>query len=717
MSGQNNTKLPSDSLQVAEQHTRSVTEQTRLLHTGPLVDILNKVYADANGGTGEESSNGKMLNLESSDLLFLRLLSSESPLDAFDEALCRAQADVSPVASAERHEVLAQALRVRQILDRQQRQAQELTALHETALDLAATHDLDSLLRAICRRARALLRTDVAYLALEDHEHGDTFISTTDGVQSDEFKGLRLPPGVGIGGLVAKTGQPIWTADYLTDSRFTHAPSLDSAVGSEALRSLAGVPLERDGEIHGVLMAGNRGPRPFDQQDVDLLRSLAAHASVAIERARLFADTKTALAKLSEANRLVEAHSQTIERSAALHERLTSLLIEGAGMQEILRASVAVLDGRITVLDKSGAVIGAAGTPQDPLDERLEQSHRIGSDRAEQLLMKSVFERSDVRSVSIDLGEKYCTRISAPMHAKSEALGAIVLTRRDIAEDDRRNIERVALVVALHLTNERTVAEAEIRVRGDLLYDFLSRPPGHQEDTERQAYRLSMDLSKPYAVVCAAMDSRSRRGSMFDAAALATEHEGLAGEGNGSIIVLLPWSDSSAAVQAVSQRLNSRQTTATVGGAGPAVGVHALQEAYKEAQQCQRLLLALNKQGSSATTSTLGILGMLFSASSKGQIEDLIERTLGPLIRYDKQHRTQLFSTLRSYLAAGGHMAQTAKAEHIHINTLYGRLLRLTAILGEDWKESDERMQLQLAVRLRELREELDTPNYPETQM
>ncbi|MGJ3558714.1 hypothetical protein ACR6C2_06170 [Streptomyces sp. INA 01156] len=60
------------------------------------------------------------------------------------------------------------ALRVRSDLEGRRRREAELSALFETAHDLAGLRDLDAVLQAIVQRARSLLGTDVAYLSLND---------------------------------------------------------------------------------------------------------------------------------------------------------------------------------------------------------------------------------------------------------------------------------------------------------------------------------------------------------------------------------------------------------------------------------------------------------------------------------------------------------------------------------------------------------------------
>src|SRR3954453_19106218 len=199
-------------------------------------------------------------------------------------------------------EARALALRIRSAFDARRRREAELTALVDTARDLAALRDPSVTLGAIVRRARALLGTHVASLTLYDAEAGDTFMRATDGSVSARFQSVRLSLGDGLGGLVASTHRPYWTADYFADKRFAHTGTIGTAVGDEGLVAICGTPLLVDAEFVGVLFAANRTARPFAPEEVALLGSLAALAAVSLVQTRQLADTAAALDALRGAH-------------------------------------------------------------------------------------------------------------------------------------------------------------------------------------------------------------------------------------------------------------------------------------------------------------------------------------------------------------------------------------------------------------------------------
>jgi GAF domain-containing protein len=262
---------------------------------------------------------------------FLELLAREAAAVEFEGPLLAARAAGAPperLAELEQAKVLA--LRVRAILERRRRREEELSGLFDTASDLAGLRDLDAVLAAIVHRARTLLGADVAYMTLNDEERGDTFMRVTDGSISARFQALRLPMGAGLGGLVAQSGSPYVTANYPEDLRFRHTGEIDGAVTEEGLVAILGVPLRLGSRVIGVLYAANRSARPFLREEVSLLVSLAAHAAVAIDTARLLDETQQALAELSTANGVIRAHSDSVERAAAAHDRMTALVLRGA---------------------------------------------------------------------------------------------------------------------------------------------------------------------------------------------------------------------------------------------------------------------------------------------------------------------------------------------------------------------------------------------------
>jgi sugar diacid utilization regulator len=625
---------------------------------------------------------------------FLELLLREAAAVEFEGPLVAARAAGLPgdqIAELEQAKVLA--LRVRGLLERRRRREEELSGLFDTASDLAGLRDLDAVLAAIVRRARTLLGADVAYMTLNDEQRGDTYMRVTDGSISARFQGLRLPMGAGLGGLVAQTGTPYVTADYSRDARFRHTGEIDAGVREEGLVAILGVPLRLGSRVIGVLYAANRGARPFAREEVALLVSLAAHAAVAIDTARLLAETRAALEELSAANAVIRAHSDSVERAAAAHDRMTGLVLRGSGVEDVAAVATEILGGALLVLDSDGRQLTTVGTVDKP-DPAL-VAEAVAASRAE--------------GRSVRRGELWV----ASVVAGAENLGALVLRPESpLLDADQRILERAAVVTALLLLFRRTVAEAEGRVRGELLDELVARPARDADALRVRAKRLGVDLDAPHVLVAvgdeAATAGALRQRAVSWAQTYASTRGGLAATRDGRVVLMLPGTDAGAAARTVARdlgRILARPVTA--GGAGPATGPAGIAAAYRDADRCVTALTALGRVGDGASTAELGFVGLLLGSLEEGHdrdVERFLAATIGPVVDYDARRGTALTRTLEAYFGVGGSLSRAAELLHVHVNTVTQRLDRIAQLLGTDWQKPDRALEVQLALRLHRLR-------------
>lgn len=614
-------------------------------------------------------------------LTFLELLARDAPVEEYDLPL----RDARPEELDALREAKALALQVRRVLEDRRRREVELAALFETAGDLAGLQGVDAVLDAIVRRARTLLHTDVAYLTLIDAERGDTFMRATAGVVSASFRRVRLAMGAGLGGLVAGTSTPYATDDYGEDERFKHVESVDSAVDDEGLVAILGVPLLLGPQVLGVLFAADRTQRAFGREEISLLSSLAAHAAVAIDGARLLEEARAAVRELNTANTLVRRHSAAVERAAEAHERFTSLVLRGGSIGDVAAAVTDVLGGGLVVLDAEGRCIAAAGTP--PPDDRLPRGWADA-------VMAS---RGEGRAIRRD-GVWY-----AAAQAGAEDLGALVLRgRADLEEADQRVLERAGLVTAMLHLMIRTATEAENRLRGELVADLVDRGAAAGTGHRERARQLGLDLDTAFSVAVVQTDREGLRRLSFAAHHETSLAGGIAGVHQDRMVVLLPGTDPGAAAHRLAKDLElALGHPVTVGAAGPVTGSAAVPAAYGEARRCLDALVALGRTGEGASSRELGFIGLLLG--EPGGAQQFVTRVLGPVLEYDDRRGTELRSTLEAYFAHGGNLNRAKDDLHVHVNTVAQRLDRISRLLGPDWQQPERALELQLALRLQRL--------------
>ncbi|MGQ0839346.1 helix-turn-helix domain-containing protein [Actinokineospora sp.] len=565
------------------------------------------------------------------------------------------------------------ALRIRHTLAEHRRREAELTALFDTASDLAGLRDTDAVLRSIVHRARMLLGVDVSYLTLNDEHAGKTYMRVTDGSVSALFQQVNLGMGEGLGGLVAQTARPYASRDYFADERFHHTHPIDSSVRDEGLAAILGVPLAIGSKVIGVLYAADRTPRDFAAEEVALLSSLADHAAIAIDNAHLLDETRLALSDLNKASETISAHNEALHRAEAAHDKLMDLVLRGGDVPDVAAAVAEVLRGGITMYDTKGIELArvGAGTVRPP-ETAVAASRSSGR----------AVSTQDIWVCAVQAGQ--------------ELLGSLLLTGRPTLGDaDRRLFERAGVVTALLLMLRRSVAQAEDEVRGELLTDLLTAPERNPAALIARGHRLGVDLAEPHAVLVATADHVPRRRLALAAA----RYGALVGVHAEQVVLLAREGDPGKLACRIAAELGSTlDVEVTVGAAGPVAGVGALVDAHAEAARCVRSLLALGRAGQGGSMADLGFVGLLLG--DRADIEGFVHTTLGPVLDYDDRRGTELLRTLEAYFICGANLTRAKDVLHVHVNTVVQRLERIGSLLGEDWQTPERTLEIQLALRL-----------------
>ena len=184
-------------------------------------------------------------------------------------------------------------LKTHDVLLSERRHRARLTALYETAGQLTAQLDVETVLTTIISRSRELLLADLAYITLLDAPSEAVRMRVSTGHSHASFLDIVLPIGAGVGGLVASERRATYSADYLNDSRIMHHAQTDEMVRREGIRSILGVPLKGRIGVLGVLYVANRTTHTFTDDEVSLLTSLGDHAALALDAAEMYEQAVT----------------------------------------------------------------------------------------------------------------------------------------------------------------------------------------------------------------------------------------------------------------------------------------------------------------------------------------------------------------------------------------------------------------------------------------
>jgi PAS domain S-box-containing protein len=199
------------------------------------------------------------------------------------------------------------------------RRNRELALLNRAGQVFSSSLDTDQVIVAVLDEVRALLNVTACSVWLKDRASGELVCRQSVGPQSESVRGWRLPPGTGLVGSVAQSGDPLIVSDAKADGR--HFADVDEQTGWAA-HSILAVPLRVRDEVIGVLQAVDTTVGHFTRADMVTIEPLAISAAIAIENARL----------VNGLEREVQARTADIRAEKEKNEVILASVTDAIGM-------------------------------------------------------------------------------------------------------------------------------------------------------------------------------------------------------------------------------------------------------------------------------------------------------------------------------------------------------------------------------------------------
>jgi GAF domain-containing protein/sugar diacid utilization regulator len=607
------------------------------------------------------------------------------------------------------------------------RQRERLGALYDTVRELSSNLEPDVVWRAIVNRARSLIPTPASFLALIDKPAGQVHVPVAVGFRRGADQSIRFDVGEGLFGLVAREGRPVCTNDYPADPALRAHLVVHAEVAGEKFRSILGVPVRLEREIAGALFVASRESVMFTAEDAEVLASLADHAAIVMRNADLFEQERRAVAKLQEANERVAHQNRRLSHAERVHVQLSQLILSGGDVAAIARLLAGLACRSVSVVDANLRLVAADGDIPDEFERELRDRRQLpGAVQTDQPFAGAAWQRAAGGPGRWQPPQPAgsAPRLVTPIVAVGDVLGyLLVVGGKDASDPDELEIEVVEGVrtLALVMLQVRSVAEAEARFRGEFLAGLLSDRPPTLENLLSRGSLVGVDLTARYRVVVCRVDDAGPAGRRPPS----PQHTGLetlaselrrtvpgsfAAETRGLVVWLVPDEPDTGAGQ-VGTTTEVRQCLDRV-GAGAAftavvsaacTSVPDYRHQFLAAEKALQLLAEVGRLGTVWDLEDLGSLALLLDEQKRADIERTINRLLGSLLEYDRQHDSRLTETLDAYFAFLGNVAKVANACHLHVNSVYYRLERIRSLLGADFDEPPRAFELHFALRARRL--------------
>ncbi len=296
-----------------------------------------------------------------------------------------------------------------------------------------------------------------------------------------------------------------------------------------------------------------------------------------------------------------------------------------------------------------------------------------------------------------------------PVAAQGRVEAFLALGKREaLTQFDRIVSSHALALLSIELSKARAVAEAERRMKGDLLDQLLSGTIGPGE-ARSNLERLGFDVQRPVTGVALAGDEAPDRLVLLCEEVLAQAGGPFLAGTREELTLAVVQPAGAGFLQGLREAVAARATGVVQAGAGSLVALGDLVQGVREARYA--LQVCRTEGRLQAEFTDLGTYQLLLSLQEPAALRTFADSVLGPLDRYDEVHGGELIPSLRAFLDRNARWETAAGELFVHRHTLRYRMRKVEELTGRDLASARDRMEFFLAIRARELLASSDWPN------
>ncbi|WP_448609765.1 helix-turn-helix domain-containing protein [Geodermatophilus sp. URMC 60] len=580
---------------------------------------------------------------------------------------------------------------------------------------------LDELLDLIAGTTARLTGYDFCAVFVADPERQALIIQGSYGLSRQYIDAInaRTPilvragdTGEGPSSRAFRAQRPTTVLDITADAP---SRSWETVAAQQGYSSLLAVPLVVGQVPFGLVNCYTAERHDFSAREIILMESMANQAGLAIETTRRLAETHQRADRLAAETAAVtgelDAHRQADEH----HRELLRVVLRGGGLAAIAESLATRLQCGIAIDDAGGRLLASACGDGRP----GAGTRRVAA--AYQQARARVGEEVDLEAVTVP-GEAGAEGLVVPVVLDEEAVGHLwaLHPHRPFGPPQRQALTRAAAVVAMALLKERTAQEVEWRLSRDFLDDLFDTDNQSSEALHARARQLGADLSRPHTVLVIRRDpapgtsggSAEDREAHAQRALLSLVQRSGAAWGGATLTatrsdhVVVLWHDGEHNRSAKDFAEHVRREiqayasgwTATISVGPTCAEVREYGDAYRLTCGVLDLVQHSDRSDRVVSLDTIGAYRLLLQVKRPRELQSFAESMLGTVHAYDRQHQTSLRATLDSYMSRKCNVSVTAKALHVHPNTVAYRLRRIEELLDLDLSDPQALLHLQLAL-------------------
>ncbi|NMD43598.1 MAG: PucR family transcriptional regulator [Firmicutes bacterium] len=405
---------------------------------------------------------------------------------------------------------------------------------------------------------------------------------------------------------------------------------------------------------------------------------------------------------------MLNRKSVLLEQSLDIHQKLTRVALKGGKMKDVIQALAELVDNPVLLHDETGTVLASAGGETEVKEEKAVKLARE-PDRG--------LESAPVRSAKV------------PVIVYHRIVGQIIVQEcsRAVNDFDRMAMEHAATVIALYYIRQMTIDEAAEQHKTEFLDDLLAGKVASYAALNNRAMTLGFKTGLHYGCIVFNVDRFSKQGGLDDyddnimiknqigkQLCRGIEKAGLPvvtiRKGNRYFVFAghhpdkykAPSSFVPSVIEHVKAVFSPIELSAGYGKIAP---LQELRNSCESALNSLEIGMKISEQEPFVSGhKEVEVYHLLQEGLKGGELDEFVRLTVGGILEYDLESKTELLKTLDIYFQCQGNITKAAQQLYIHRNTMIYRLDRIRSLLKHRSLDNPEEMlSLQLGIRAAKL--------------
>lgn len=425
---------------------------------------------------------------------------------------------------------------------------------------------------------------------------------------------------------------------------------------------------------------------------------------------------------------IFDKQASLLERSEKVHEQLMSAMLKGNGLEELTKIIEQNIKNPVILnLKFSGETIEFLGDLEEEISKELKNELRDFY-----LAKNSKNQLKELIEDKVLINGRYIKRMIMPIILREQIYGHLFFwsTNTPLGGFDLSIIESASTTIALYLLQELSIKEVEIRYRSEYFEDLISVDTRRKNKALDRASFFNFKLDNNYLVEVMSFNSERNKVNenvnidyiQDSLNPIVTNIEDLmerldlrgivSTKGHG-VQILLSFLEKTKIKEKVdnfnkeiikSINNKNRELDVKIGIGRVYENLENVDKSFQDAIRAVRIGKIITDENV-ITYDELGIFKILCQDLLTEELEDFYDGTLKTLVKYDEKRSTELVKTLNSYFKNNGNLTRVSEELFTHYNTILYRITRITEITGMDLNNPNDRLNLEIATKIKELLE------------